>query len=252
LSNERLQTVETYVQSRIASSKAHFDRQALGEGDPQDPAAYENELDRSVAVKARFFPAPPEPRKIRLLIPKYNPWKPRKNRKVMDFTLQVLKAQIDIFTLDLKLPFASVGQGRAKVKLFIEIKELGTKDTAQYEFDGSGIGGIASAGFSIKKARPGLGLSSWSQTFEKGKKHRFATTTPMDADDFAGGALFEKSVRGRFSFNFGPVHGLLGASIKIPSLGLGKPTSPTSPFSLAECLVSAKMKQVTSTPSWAK
>ncbi len=250
LSDKRVRAVMAYLGPKMSGVPFLFRPSQLGESSPFDSTEFEHELDRSVEIRSVFTPTMP-PRRIKphIHIPKVIPWKRPVNRKVMDFKLQVLKAEISIRTLDVKFPFISVGNGDARVKMLIDIRELGSTDHAMFEFRGAGPGTIVSAKPSWKKAIPGFGFSSWSSLYEKGNVHSFATEVEMDADDFQGPALFQFDLLGR-TFAFGPKPSFWGSQEKIKNLSFGL-TTDTNLLEYAEATVSGKMSVVESVPSWA-
>ena len=250
LSDQRMRAVQSYLGLKLAGVPFMFVPSALGESSPFDSSEFDHELDRSVEVRATFAPMKlPKRIKPHLLIPKIHIWKPRPNRKVMDFKLQVLKAKIFVFTLDVKLGPARVGNGTAKVQILINIRELGSSDHALYEFTGAGPGTIIGAGISLKKAIPGLGASTWSATYEKGDPHSFATDVEMDAQDFAGPAAFRFDLLGR-TLAFGPKRSFFGSRETIKNLSFGH-TADVNLMEYAEATAGGKMTIVESVPSWA-
>lgn len=250
LSEQRARAVQSYLGPRLSGVIVNYNVNRLGESSPFNSDEYEHELDRSVEVRAVYFPAKtPKIPKRHILIPKIHPWRPRPNRKVMDFRLQVLKAEISIYTLDVKFPGISVGNGDARVKMLIKIREVGGTDHALYELTGKGRGMIVSAKPSLKKAIPGFGLSSWSAKYEKGDEHPFATDVEMDAADFAGPAMFQFDLIGR-KLSFGPKKGFFGSQKKIRDLSFG-PTADANLLKYAEGTCFCEMKEVDSVPSWA-
>jgi hypothetical protein len=251
LSDQRARSVQTYLLASLPGVPMHFFVSAVGESAPLDLAQFEHELDRSVEVRARFIGKdPPKPLKPRRLIVKPHIWKRPVNRKTMDFELQVLKAQIFVGTLDVKLGPLSVGQGHAQVKMLIKISEIGSTDEALYEFEGSGPGSILGANFSLKGFKPGLGASKFSATYEKGEVHRFATDIEMDADEFGGHAMFRSDLLGR-TLSFGPKKSFFSKQKTIKDLSFGL-TRDTNLFKLAEATTPGDMQVVESAPAWAK
>lgn len=248
LSDQRIQAVANYLYKNLSGLPFTFVPRVLGESSPFDGDDYEHELDRSVEVTAKFMSV--KPRKIikpRLLIPKVHPWKRPVNRKVQDFKLKVLKAEISVTTLDVKLPFVRVGNGDFHVKMLIDIDETGTADRALYEFKGTmGRGMIVKPrpGF-----RPGAGFSTYHAMHGEGNSHPFATEVEMDAQDFAGPAMFRTDALGRV-LEFGPKTGFFRTQEKIKNLSLG-PSSDESPLKYAEGVVLGELKLVESWPAWA-
>lgn len=250
LSEQRLRAVESFLALQSDGIPFHFVRVPLGESSPNATSEFEHEQDRSVDVVAVFLPVKPRmPAKPGRLIPRIHIWKPRPNRKVMDFTFQVLKAEIVIHTIDVKFPFMSVGHGPLRVKMLIRIRELGSSDQALYEFSSvGGNGTIIAAKFSLKTALPGGGISSWKATYEKGAIHSFATDVEMDAGDFAGPGLFQFNMIGR-TLSFGPKPGFFGSQEKIRNLSFGL-TADINPLSEAEGITMGDMAVVESVPTW--
>ena len=251
LSEQRAIAVHSFLWPKLAGIPVFYNVSSLGESLPFKADEYEHELDRSVEIRATYFPAKaPKIPKKHILIPKVIPWRPRPNRKVMDFKLQVIKAEISIYTLDVKFPFISVGNGEARVKMLINIRELGSTDHALYELKGKGPGSIVSAKPSFKKAIPGIGASSWSAKYEKGEIHSFATDVEMDAADFAGPAFFKFDLLGR-KLTFGPKRGFFDSQEKISDLSFGfTPDANLLKYGEGTCF--CEMKEVDSIPSWAK
>lgn len=250
LSDQRARAVQTYLLHNLFDVPVRFFVSQLGESSPFDPGEYEHEVDRSVEVRAKFLPIkPPKRRRIEPLIVKPHIWKPRPNRKVMDFRLQVLKAKIVIGTFDVNLGPLSFGQGEASVKLLIRIRELGSSDSALYEFSGHGPGAILGAKISLKKGLP-VGVSKWSATYEAGEVHPFATDVEMDAEDFGGSAMFRFDLVGR-TLIFGPSSGFFGGQEKIKDLSFGL-TADVNLLKMAEATTPGKMTVVESVPAWAR
>lgn len=252
LSGKRVNAVEAYLGSKMSGVPFHFAGVQLGESSSFKSDEYDYELDRSVEIIAKFNPVS-IPKRIKppvILVPKIHIWKPRPNRKVMAFKLQVLKAQISIRTLDVKLGLLEVGMGDARVKIFMDIREVGSTDHALYEYVGEGRGMIVGAGLSLKKVLPGLGFSDWSETYEKGDPHSFATDVEMDADGFVGAASFQFDLASK-KFSFGPTSGLFGPSIKIRDLSFGM-TKDNNMLKYAEATTFGEMSIVESAPWWAK
>lgn len=245
LSGRRIQAVEAFLGPKLSGLPFRFNPSVLGESSPWNSSEFEHELDRSVEVRAEFRPIiPPRRKKPHILIPKFIPWKRPVNRKVLNFRLQVLKAKIWVGTLDVKFPFISVGNGHARVKMLIEIREVGSTDHALYEFIGDGPGTIVSASPSFKKALPGFGTSSFSAKYEKGTEHSFTTDLEMDADEFEGPALYKFDLLGQ-TFWFGPKTSLLGGQEKIKKLSFGM-TPDANLLKYAEGMTYGKMKVVES------
>ena len=173
----------------------------------------------------------------------------RPNRKVMDFKLQVLAAEIIIYTLSVKFPGINVGQGDARVKMLINIRELGSTDHALFELLGKGRGMIVDAKPSFKKFIPGLTYGNWSAKYGKGNEHSFATDVEMDAADFAGPAFFNFDLLNR-TLSFGPTKGFFGSQKKIRNLSFG-PTADANILKYAEASCFCEMNIVDSAPAWA-
>ena len=250
LSEQRLNAVASHLNKELAGLPFRYVPRVLGESSPYDSGEYEHELDRSVEVTAIFRGMKPKPFKPRLLIPKVHPWKREVNRKVMDFTLQVLRAEVAVTTLDLRIGPLSIGNGDARVKMYIRIDEVGTPDYALFEYSGSGPGSILGASISLKKVKVGPGLSRFSAKYAAGKVHKFATDVEMDAADFAAPAFFKSDVVGRM-FKFGPETNLFGPVEKIRDLSFGL-TPDANLLKYAEATTFGEMKLVSSTPSWAE
>jgi len=250
LSDQRARAVQSYLGPRLAGLPVIYHVSQLGESSPYQVNEYEHELDRSVEVLARFISVkPPKKPKIRILIPKVHPWRPRPNRKVMDFKLQVLAAEIIIYTLSVKFPGINVGQGDARVKMLINIRELGSTDHALFELLGKGRGMIVDAKPSFKKFIPGLTYGNWSAKYGKGNEHSFATDVEMDAADFAGPAFFNFDLLNR-TLSFGPTKGFFGSQKKIRNLSFG-PTADANILKYAEASCFCEMNIVDSAPVWA-
>ena len=250
LSDQRVRAVQSYLDSKMAGLPFMFIPRVLGESAPIDAGEYENQLDRSVEVIAKFISVkPPIRRKPHILIPKVHPWKRPVNRKVQDFKLQVMKAKITVFTIDFTLGPLSVGNGTATVKMLIRIDEVGTTDEALYEFSATGPGTVVGAGFSIGKIKPGIGASEYGATYKAGNNHPFATDVEMDAGDFGGPAIFKFGAFGR-ALRFGPKDGLFGKQERIGDLSFGLGDEDFLKY--AEGVVAGEMEVVTSTPEWAK
>ncbi len=249
LSDQRVHAVASYLYKKLSGLPVMFVPRVLGESSPYDGDEYEHELDRSVEVTAKFLSV--KPRRIIkpvILIPKFHPWKRPVNRKVQDFKLKVLKAKISVSTVDVKLPFISVGNGDFRVKMLIDIDETGTLDHALYEFEGS-----MGKGMIVKfrpRVRPGAGFSKYRATHEAGEAHPFATEVEMDAQDFEGPAFFKTDALGR-TFVFGPKPSFFSSQEAITDLSLG-PASSESPLKYVEGAVFGEMKLVESTPDWAR
>ena len=250
LSMNRIDAVRSYTLSRgLFPATVDFLPLPLGEGDPRDPAKFENQLDRSVEVEARFFPTPKPkpkpPRKIRLRLRRYNVWK-RKTGKVKKFNLLVIQAKISLVGMAVDLGPVKAAPSVGKVRMFIEIEEQGTSDKAQFEFSGpaalAGIIGVS------PKGKLGLSPADLSKTFEGGE-NTFTTETAMDADDFdeVKATLIKTAVGA--TFIIGTEKGIFAPSSKIPDFDLGK-TSPGKSLQAAECTVNAEMELVASAPSW--
>ena len=248
LSEQRMRAVAQYLDSNLMGMPVMFVPRVLGESSPFKGDDFENELDRSVEVTAKFISVKP-PRRIKphILIPKVHPWRPRANRKVMDFTLQVLKAKISIFTIDLSVGPLVIGNGTAFVKMFIKISEVGTTDEALYELEAEGPGTIVGAEISIRKLKPGIGASEYSAEYKGGDPKPFATDTEMDADDFAGPASFRFDAIGQ-TLKFGPKDGFFGKQQRIKNLPLGPADADILKY--AEGTVAGKMNVVESEPDW--
>lgn len=252
LSGQRVKAVEAYLGTRMSGVPFHFAATQLGESASFKSDEYDYELDRSVEIVAKFVPVS-IPKRVKppvILVPKIHIWKPRPNQKVMDFKLQVLKAQITLRTLDVKLGLLEVGSGDARVNIFMDIREVGSTDHALYEYVGKGRGMIVGAGLSIKKALPGLGFSEWSETYEKGDSHSFATDVEMDADGFVGAASFQFDLLDK-KFSFGPKSSVFGPSIKIRDLSFGT-TKDNNMLKYAEATTFGEMSVVESAPWWTK
>lgn len=249
LSDQRAKAVQSYLLHNLFDVPVHYFVSQLGESSPFDPGEYEHEVDRSVEVRARFLPVkPPKRPKTPLLIVKPHIWKRRPNRKVMDFELQVLKAQVVVGGLHVKFPFVHAGPGEAVVRMLIRIRELGSSDSALYVYHGHGPGFIVTG--SLKKVAPGAGLSKWIARYEAGEVHPFATDVEMDAEDFGGPALFQFDASGR-SLAFGPKRSVLGGQDKIKQLSFGT-TDDENLLSYAEGTTFGKMTVVEEAPAWAK
>jgi len=251
LSDQRMKSVAGYLYAQLSSVPFILVPRAIGESSPYDGDEYEHELDRSVEVIATFRSV--RPRRITkptLLIPKVHPWRRPVNRKVQDFKLQVLKAEVAVTTLDLSSGLGSFGRGDARVKLFIQIDEVGTPDYAQFEYQGFGPGTIATGTVSLKRVKVGPGLSQFSAVYDAGKVHPFATDVEMDAEDFGGPALFQFNLLGR-TFRFGPKTGLFGPDTRIRNLSFGM-TRDEELLQEAEGQTFGDMNLVTSIPEWAK
>jgi hypothetical protein len=247
LSGQRVNAVEAYLGPRLFGVPFSFIPHQLGESSPWDTDEFDHELDRSVEIIARFIPnKPPKRFKPHILIPKIHIWKPRPNRKVMDFKLQVLKAQISIETKDVKHFARTIGAGTATVNMLIDIDEVGTTDRALYEYVGTGKSVTHSDGEWI----PDLVSNDRSATYGKGDPHPFATEFDMDADEFAGPAEFRFGLRGRV-LTFGPKSGLFGWQKKIENLRIGA-TRDTDVMENTAAGTSGEMSIVESIPAWAK
>lgn len=249
LSNERVRSVWHYILAATARLPVVHEANILGESAPAVERIEENEMDRSVEVQLEFVARrgrrviPP-----RLIdIPEYKKWPPA-DKEVVDFTLQVLAADFSLTTVGTVPLFE---KGPLSFRLFIEIKERGNGESALYEMEGSGSGSIIST---AKLPR----LNEWSQQFKKGKVHRFATTIPMDAEDFGGSAAFRFDNRldqgAARRFDFGPtVDWLRGPEVTIKNLSLGKPADLSAFISGAEeGIAGGTLKRVASRPSWAR
>jgi len=249
LSDQRIQAVANYLYKQLSGLPFTFIPRVLGESSPFDGDEYEHELDRSVEVTAKFISTTPSKKiiKPRLLIPKVHPWKRPVNRKVQDFKLKVLRAKISITTLDVKLPYISVGNGDFHAKLLIDIDETGTADHALYEFKGAmGKGMIVKPRPGV---RPGAGISRYRATYGEGEVHRFATDVEMDAQDFGGPAMFRTDAIGRL-LEFGPKTGLFRTQEKIKDLSFG-PSYDENPAKYAEGTSLGELKLVEKWPDWA-
>jgi len=249
LSDQRIQAVANYLYNQLSGLPFTFIPRVLGESSPFDGDEYEHELDRSVEVTAKFISTTPSKKiiKPRLLIPKVHPWKRPVNRKVQDFKLKVLRAKISITTLDVKLPYISVGNGDFHAKLLIDIDETGTADHALYEFKGAmGKGMIVKPRPGV---RPGAGISRYRATYGEGEVHRFATDVEMDAQDFGGPAMFRTDAIGRL-LEFGPKTGLFRTQEKIKDLSFG-PSYDENPAKYAEGTSLGELKLVEKWPDWA-
>jgi hypothetical protein len=251
LSDQRIKAVAGYLDAELSGVPYQFFPRQLGESSPYKSDEFEHELDRSVEVTAKFISNKPGKRiKPHILIPKVHPWKPRPNRKVMDFKLQVLKAKISVFTLDINLGPVVIGNGEAIVKMLIDIKEVGSSDHALYEYSGHGPGTVVGAEIKWYKIKPGLGGGEWSGSYKDGDVHSFATDVEMDADDFAGPAAFKFDALGR-TLVFGPKAGFISPpSEKIKDLSLGLPDEDLLKY--AEGMTGGDLTVVTSTPEWAR
>ena len=249
LSDQRIQAVANYLYKQLSGLPFTFIPRVLGESSPFDGDEYEHELDRSVEVTAKFISTTPSKKiiKPRLLIPKVHPWKRPVNRKVQDFKLKVLRAKISITTLDVKLPYISVGNGDFHAKLLIDIDEPGTADHALYEYKGAmGKGMIVKPRPGV---RPGAGISRYRATYGEGEVHRFATDVEMDAQDFGGPAMFRTDAIGRL-LEFGPKTGLFRTQEKIKDLSFG-PSYDENPAKYAEGTSLGELKLVEKWPDWA-
>ncbi len=248
LSDQRIQAVAGYLYRELGGLPFTFIPRVLGESSPYETDEYEHELDRSVEVTAKFISTKPRRYfKPTILIPKVHPWKRPVNRKVQDFKLKVLKAKITVKTLDVRLPYISVGNGDFRIKMLIDIDETGTTDHALYEFKGAlGKGMIVKPRIGV---RPGAGVSSYHATYGEGDPHPFATETEMDAQDFEGPAMFRTDALGRM-LEFGPKTGFFRTQEKIKDLSFG-PASEESPYKYAEGTVLGELKLVESWPAWA-
>lgn len=248
LSGQRVNAVEAYLGPRMLGVPFNFVPHQLGESSPWDSTEFDHELDRSVEIVARFIPTrPPKRFKPHILIPRIDIWKPRPNRKVMDFKLQVLKVHISIETKDVNHFLRTVGVGKATVKMLIDIDEVGTTDRALYEYVGTGKAVTHSDGEWI----PDLVSNDRSATYGKGESsHPFATKIDMDADEFAGPAEFRFGLRGRV-LEFGPKSGFFGEQENIENLRIGA-TPDTDVMKNTAAGTSGEMSIVESIPAWAK
>lgn len=248
LSQRRGDEVEKYLSGRIMAHRLGFARISLGEGVPLDSSSYENEMDRSVHVKAKFL-SWGKPDRIEPLIPEIKPWR-RVNKKAVDFTIQVLKAQVEVNSVGggSVLPFR---KGNIDIRLLLEVRELGNGDTAMYEYEGNGPYGHFD--------KPGWRWSEWLGRFENGGKHRFATERPMDAEDFGGGAWMKIDMPAEGlaeNYTFGPKDSFLfPTKIKIKKLTFGNfkgpPPTPRGFNLTGDGMATGKMKLVIGKPSWA-
>ena len=140
LSDQRIRAVESFLALQSDGIPFHFVRMPQGESSPDATSEFEHQQDRSVDVVATFLPVKPrKPAKPGRLIPRFDIWKPRPNRKVMDFTLQVLKAKIEANGGGMSYVAVSGCGGIASIRMCIQIRELGSSDQALYEFTGSGL-----------------------------------------------------------------------------------------------------------------
>ncbi|HJQ56219.1 MAG TPA: hypothetical protein VJ890_04900 [Vineibacter sp.] len=246
LSERRIEAVERFLAGRMMPDRYTVVPVPMGEGAPIDAGIFENEMDRSVHVEAEFTAWGKPSRKRRHLIPNIKPWR-RFNKQVLDFTIQVHKAQVEVFAPG----FLPIRKGSLDVKLFVEVRELGTGDTALYEYVGTGV-------FS-SLAPPGPTAGYWRTMFENGSKHRFATERPMDAEDFGAKASLkiDKPRNGiADSYIFGPQEGFFSdTKVKVKDLTLGKnddlPTKVPKEIQAGGGLAFGDMKLVTTRPSWA-
>ncbi len=247
LSEQRGDEVEKFLSSHIMPHRLEFSRRNLGESIPLNDSEYENEMDRSVRVRAEFL-SWGRSKRIEPLIPEIKPWR-RTDRKSVDFTIQVLKARVEVNTTGLRpIPLK---KGDIQVWLFIEIRELGTHDTSFYEFKGNGPYGHFD--------KPG-GWSRWEGMFQEGNKHRFATEDPMDADDFGGGAhmkVADPDDGSAQNFTFGPSDSFFFPTrVKVGDLTFGRligpPPTPRNFLLTGDGLVTGKMKRITQKPDWAR
>lgn len=249
LSDRRLQAVRSYLMPRLAGIPAQIYPTAEGESRPLDWGQYENELDRSVEVRALFTSVTPKRRRIPLLIPKAHIWRPRENRKVRDFKFTVLKAKLTIFGIEFKAGFVGITNGTAVAKLLIRIDEVGTPDFALYNFEATGPGSILAAKVSWKGAKPGLGMNTFSSSYSGGDPHPFATEADLDAQDFAGPGLFQFDAAGN-TIAFGPDQGFFKGRKKIRDLSLGMDSS-SNLLKYGEGTTGGKLELVTDPPEWA-
>ncbi len=250
LSNRRVQAVQSYLMPRLAGIPVHVFPAAEGESRPVDWSQYENELDRSVEVRAAFNSVSPKRRTIPRLIPKTHIWKPRENRKVRDFTFTVLKANLSIFGVEFKAGFIGITNGTAGSKLLIRIDETGTPDFALYNFEATGPGSILAGKPSLKAAKPGLGVNTFSSSYTGGETRPFAMDFDLDAQDFGGPGLFQFDAAGN-TIAFGPTEGFFSGRKKIRGLDLGRDSS-TNLLKYGEGTTAGKLELVTSTPEWAR
>lgn len=247
LSGQRVNAVESYLGPRLFGVPFSFIPHQLGETSPWDTGEFDHELDRSVEIIAKFIPnKPPKRIKPTRLIPKIHIWKPRPNVKVMDFKLQVLKANVSVETLDVDHPFSTVGGGTVTVKMLIDIDETGTADHTVYEYVGTGKAVRHSDG----RWMPDWNWNDRSATYGKGDPHPFATEIDMDSDEFAGPAEFRFGVRGRH-LEFGPKSGFFGNQESIDNLRIG-PTGDKDVMENTAAETSGEMTIVESIPAWAK
>jgi hypothetical protein len=133
--------------------------------------------------------------------------------------------------------------------MLIKISELGSSDSALYEFNGHGPGAILGAKISLKKGLP-VGVSKWSAAYEAGEEHPFATDVEMDAEDFGGPAMFRFDLVGR-TLSFGPRRSFFSGQEKIKHLSFGL-TADVNLLKMAEATTPGKMTVVESVPAWAK
>lgn len=248
LSGLRAGNVASYLSRQLIGVPFFFSITKLGESSPFDTKKFENELDRSVEVFAKFLSR--KSSKPFIHVPKkIVHWKPLPSRKVSNFTLQVLKAKITINTLDMKFGPGSVGLGIAHVKMFIVIRESGSVGHALYKFEGAGRGSIVGVSPSYKKLIPGPGISSFSESFENGAIHSFVTEIKLDAYDFEGDALFIKTIpRARLIFGPKP-RGFFSPNSCINGLSLGLPRT-VSFLKIGECDVMSELCVVRTVPPW--
>jgi len=167
----------------------------------------------------------------------------------MDFKLQVLAAEIAIKALGVKFPGVTAGPGDARVRMLINIRELGSTDHALFELMGKGRAMVVDVKPSFKKVVPGFGLATWSAKYGKGDEHSFATDVEMDAADFAGPALFSFDLLHR-TLSFGPKKNFFSSPEKIRNLSFG-PTEDVNILKYAEASCFCEMSVVESAPAWA-
>lgn len=251
LSLNRLREVQSYLSARMTGIPVQFFPEAQGESSPRDWKELENAIDRSVEVRADFSTVKPKHPTIPLLIHKPHIWKPRENRKVRDFTLKVEKSSISIFGFEFTAGFIGVVNGTARVKLLIRIDEVGTPDFARFNYEAAGPGSIFAAKISWKGAKPGISFSEFSAAYQDGRSHPFATEVDLDAQDFAGAALFRFNAMAN-SLAFGPSSGFFRIQEKVRPLSLGMPSEPSDVTQYGEGEVAGEMEVVTETPEWAR
>jgi len=249
LSWRRVRAVQSYLMPRLAGVPVQMFTGGQGEAKPYRVDEYEHEMDRSVEVRAEFVSTPPTRPRIRLLIPKSIPWRPRPNRKVREFTLTVLKAKTTITGFEFKAGVFGVANGTAQAKLFIRIEEVGTPDFALYNMEAFGPGTVVAAKPSLT-IKPGIGFTRFSLSYPGGDSHPFATEVDLDAQDFGGPGMFQFDLLGN-TLAFGPDNGFFTGQEKIRKLTLGR-SPDADPFKHAEGTVAGDLEPVQLTPEWAR